>query len=391
MSILETLFPACVADKEGFLYYVTHSEHAIKRLDLKNYKVEYLDNPEGYIPKQWAGVDKILLDNDNLYLFEQNGQKLLEYSLLKKSSRCFDLKCNIFSCGSWAICTIHNHVIWAFPSYANKVIKIDLINGKVEERTFADIDYSFNQKDELFISCGKEIEISYKLFSCGCKIDNEIWLFTERKPFFLKYDLSKDIYEKSSLPVMIRSCVWALYRKYVLYILSAEGKLYCWDVFNNRAELLFDSGKRYPYYNRFIVTDTNIWLIPFFGEDIYVIDLKTKRKSKYSRYPKDFCYRIEAERSKYFEYCEDKNNYYFAMHSANYLLIIEKDSGAGRWLKPIEPQLEERAAYYIRNYGMNFCEFMWDLKDWIRICTDKYNVYKNNKNIGKNIWKTIRD
>ncbi len=331
------------------------------------------------------------MDNDNLYLFEQNGERLLEYSLVNKSSRYFELKCNIFSCGNWTICAVYNHMIWAFPSYANKVIKIDLEKGKIEEneKLCPDINYNFNQEDEFLISYGKEIGFPYKLYSSGCRIDNEIWLFAERKHFILKYDLSKDIYEKYSFPVTIGSCVWALHRNGIFYILTIEGNIYSWDFLNNRVELLVETENRYPYYSKFVITDTNIWLIPLFGADIYLIDLKSKRKSIYTDYPKDFSYYIDAARSKYSEYTEDEDNYYFAMHCANYLLIIEKKTGVGHWIKPIEPELSEKAAYYIKSRGIYFHEFFWDLKDWIRICAGKSKIYEISENIGNTIWTAM--
>lgn len=393
MDILYTLFPACITDQKGSLFYVTHSEHAIKRLNLKDGKAEYLDNPAEYVPLQWAGVDKLLLNNENLYLFEQDGKRLLEYSLTEKRGRCFDLNSDIFVCGSWAICAVYNQKIWAFPSYENKVIKVNLINGSIEDKEdlCSDINYNFNRRNELFLLHGNEIEIPYKLYSCGCRIGDEIWVFTERKQLVIKCNISRDEYEVLSIPDEIKGCIHAIWKKGIFYILSTEGNVYSWDFLNNRVQQLVDWGVKYPYYSKFVITDKNIWLIPFFGEDIYIVDLETKRKSKYSNYPEDFSYCCtEAERSKYFEYTEDDENYYFAMHCANYLLIIKKENGLGYWVKPTEPTLEKRAEYYIKNHGINFSESTWELKDWIRIPKNKININGRIEETGNQIWMTMR-
>ena len=92
MNHLKTLFPACVTDNKGNMYYVTHVEHAIKELDLKTRRTRYIGNPGSYIPREWSGVDKIVFHNEKLYLFEQSGKEVMEYSLLEKTSRFFDLK-----------------------------------------------------------------------------------------------------------------------------------------------------------------------------------------------------------------------------------------------------------------------------------------------------------
>lgn len=346
----KNLFPACITDDNEKLYYVTHVEHAIKELDLKNLKSRYIDNPENYVPTEWIGVDKLLIAQNALYLFEQNGKRLLEYSLSNKSSRCYKLKYGMFDCDNWAICVIYNNMIFAFSSFANIVTKIDLKNGRVEEKEelCSNISYVFQAEKSYTYSKDAELEIPHKLYSCGCEIDHNVWLFTERKGVVLNYELSTGNCTQYSLPRNINGCTHAMWSEGIFYILSTEGNLYSWNIIDDKTEMIFDSKGRYsyPYFGKIAVTDTNIWMLPCLGEDICIVNLKNGRNNIYSEYPKDFNYFEECERSKYFGYSDDKDKYYFAMHSANYILVIEKASGKGKWLRPIEPNLNEKIRYY---------------------------------------------
>lgn len=65
MNHLKTLFPACAIGDDGMLYYVTHIEHAIKVLNLRNGKIRYVDIPEVYNPTEWQGVDHLFVNRNN--------------------------------------------------------------------------------------------------------------------------------------------------------------------------------------------------------------------------------------------------------------------------------------------------------------------------------------
>lgn len=93
---------------------------------------------------------------------------------------------------------------------------------------------------------------------------------------------------------------------------------------------------------------------------------------------------------KYYGYCENSKFYYFAMHSGNYILSIEKESGKEKWLKPIRI-LEKRAIYNRNNHWKSVCELkelLWEISKLKEITT-------NNKAIGlitgKKIWEEVEE
>ena len=76
------------------------------------------------------------------------------------------------------------------------------------------------------------------------------------------------------------------------------------------------------------------------------------------------------------------------MHSANYILIIEKSSGKGVWLKPEEPSLEEKIDYYRKNKFENYEEMDFGLEGFFMIIEKKTDVIGNicKNQIGNYIW-----
>lgn len=396
MNHLKTLFPACVTDKKGTMYYVTHAERAIKELDLETQKVRYIGNSGSYIPREWIGVDKILIHNEKLYLLEQSGKAAMEYSLLEKTSRIFDLKYCMHNCDNWGVCAVYNGTLFLFPCFSNQLIKVDLKgNGAVEkEELCPDIDFVYMQENSRGISKGGEFSIPHRLYSCGCQVDSDIWLFTERKGIVLKYDLQTGTNIQCMLPENIDGCIHAVWKEGLFYILSTEGSVYSWNPSDGKAEILFDSRNRYPFpcFYKIAVTDTNIWILPCFGEDILIVDLSDGNERVYSAYPKDFYYYEDPNMSKYFGSFEDDVNCYFAMHSANYILIIEKKTGQEKWLKPVEPELHEKVGYYKDYDTEEYEEADLGLKGLFMLLDEKKcgADKAKGKNTGKIMWDKVR-
>lgn len=336
-SHFETMFPNCVPDGRGFLYYVTQSEHAIKKLDLRKMESEYMLHPDGYDPEEWGGVGSFIYHDDKIYLFEQRGRWLMEYSPADQAGRRFDLDCCINNYDNFAACVLHDGIVFAFASYADKVVKINLASSAIEseEGLCPGINYIFGRDKCVCSLNGTGTEIAHSLYSCGCRIGNDLWLFMQRKPFVIKYSLPEQTHERLNLPVEIPGCIHAVWKESLFYILSAEEKVYAWNPADSHADILFDGREinQHPYFGKIAVTDANIWMLPMFGNDIHIVSLEDKKADTYCGYPEDFCYDDDPKKQRYYGCCEDGENYYFAMCSANYMLIIGKADGTGEWAR----------------------------------------------------------
>ena len=79
-----------------------------------------------------------------------------------------------------AACTIYDNTLFIFHSFANRVVKINLDSGKIvsKKELCPNIDYIFNREKDSYCVSGKKIDVFHKLYSCGCQVNNDIWLFT---------------------------------------------------------------------------------------------------------------------------------------------------------------------------------------------------------------------
>lgn len=217
-----------------------------------------------------------------------------------------------------------------------------------------------------------------------------MWLFQRSGELVVEYDLESDTWREFELSIRIRECVHVTVYAGYMYILSAEGKIYRWNRKDNIAEEIADcrSTSRMDFvFSRIAVTDKGIFLLPLYGEEIFYIDLKTKNVKKYDSYPEDFRY-CELSWSKYYGYCEDDNQYYFAMRSANYILTINKRDGIEKWVKAKLSSYEEYKKVYFSYNRKLLCETEYSIEDILSYMKKEYVEKQCRKNIskGEKIW-----
>jgi len=354
------------------------------QIDIEKGAIRYFDDPIGYHPKEWSGTDRIFWKESNMILLEQNGKRLLKYSLLKNECQYFDINCDDYICCNFAGAVLSNQDMYLFSRYRDSVLKIDLNTGyvKKKEKLCPDIEYEFNEKEV----------IPHMLFSCGCQIENHMWLFTESKGIAVDYDIEKEQAERHILPKTIESCSWAEYRNGLFYILSKEGKFYEWSSEKDTEPQICDFGpeRGYPYFGLMLITGKQLWMLPLLGEKICIVDLETEKHKEYSGYPEDFSYHAPESWGKYISCCDDEKNYYLAMHSGNYILSINKKNGKERWIKPGEINEESKIDFILRNKrGKEEYEGdPYDIADFMRYLKMDYKIQEKitGKSTGKLIW-----
>lgn len=379
---LYKLFPACTI-KDNTLICVTDCEHIFETIDINSGKIEYLDDPEGFDFQGWSGTDSILIYGERLFLLEQNGEHLMEYVPSENRAQYINLKCNDFVCSNFAGATIYNNKIYIFPRFRNSIFKIDFNGVVIEEKLCQKLSYSFNQKEEL----------PHMLFSCSYQIENHIWIFTENDRLILDYDLNQEKFQEYMLPKVIGSCIQAVYEDRSFYILNSEGKVYLWSLEQKREQLLYDPGqeKEYPYYRTIIIAGGKLWILPFLGEHIMVINLKTQDCKKYNDYPSDFHYNAPDNWSKYNTYCDDQRCFYFAMHSGNYILVIDKENGLEHWIKPHEDSFTKKIFIYSRRKKIIPEYVVGEIKDYLDFLKEEKYIEEKNQRFynGEFIWNSL--
>lgn len=383
---LRSLFPTC-AVVNNKLFYLTDVEHIFEIVDVKNGMVKFMDDPQGYVPGEWTGTDSILRDKKNFFLLEQNGKRIMKYS--PSDYRCLYININLndYVCSNFAGATIYNEWMYLFPRYRDGIIKVDLNSVSLENkgRLCPDIKYKFDEKEE----------IPSALFACSYQIENHMWIFTEKAGIVVDYDIAEEKFDRYTLPKTIKSCVRVEYMNGLFYILTMEGKIYTWSPDKQLEQKLYDLGqeKEYPYFGTIVIANEQIWVLPLYGKDVCVIDMKTGKHIIYNNYPIGFSYYAPENWGKYYSYCTNGDYYYFAMHSGNYILTINKKSGQEQWIKPTEIK-EEKKNFYLRNHNrdkLNHENLYFDMSDFLKVyykksCTQEKRM---ENNIGLLIWSTV--
>lgn len=335
----DSLFSTC-ALAQGKMFSFTSFKRIPIVWDFNTRKITILNDLENYDPA--FNADDMLSFENNIFVLELNGKRLMKLDVKEKKCSYFHIDCNSKYWGNYAALAYYEKSIYIFPIYAEGLVKIDLKTGKVQKIKELYSHASECKKDE-------KQEDEFYFFWCGCQYGNKVWLFQRNGNWVVSYDMESDTWEEYELSVCMKECAHvAAYAEYI-YILNAGGEIYRWDMKSNILEKIVDCGsinKTDFSFSRIVVTDKRIFLLPSISEEILYIDFNSQNIEKYDSYPEGFRYCGPEEWSKYYGYCEDNDHYYFAMRSANYILIINKRDGTEKWVKANLPFYEEYKRVY---------------------------------------------
>ena len=376
----EALFSTC-ALTQGKLFSFTSSKRIPTIVDLHTGKTTLLNDLLNYDPA--FNADDMLSFENDIFILELNGKRLMKFNVKERNCSYFNIDCDNKTWKNYAAFAYYGNNIYVFPVYTDGVIKIDLKKERVQKKKELYLHISEYKKD-------KKQDGEFTFFWCGCQSGSIVWLFQRSGELVVEYDLESDTWREFELSIRIRECVLVTVYAGYMYILSAEGKIYRWNRKDNIAEEIADcrSTSRMEFvFSRIAVTDKGIFLLPLYGEEIFYMDLKTKNVKKYDSYPEDFRY-CELSWSKYYGYCEDDNQYYFAMRSANYILTINKRDGIEKWVKAKLSSYEKYKKVYFSYNRKLLCETEYSIEDILSYMKKEYVEKQCRKNIskGEKIW-----
>lgn len=374
------LFPTCVVKQDKIIAFTSYMKLPIAE-DIHTGNMELLDRAEGY--DMHFAADYMLNENSDIYVLELNGKRLMKYNINDKKCHYIDIECNSKQWDNYAAFSKYGKHLYVFPRYLDELIIIDSETGTVQR------DKSLYLKMENY---KKQDDFSY--FWCGCQSGKIVWLFPKRGNWAAAYDMEHNRWEEYSLSVDINCCVHVMQYTDKLYILSSEGKIYCWNMKDKQVEEMADCSStdiEGDIFGRIAVTDKNIFLLPAIGESIFCIELQTREIKKYESYPDGFKYCGPKEWSKYHGYCEDDENYYFAMRSMNYFLIINKKTGKEKWIEPTIPCYEEFINKYIRDNEL-LGEVVVDIQDMLGYLQEDAvdRQHRNCSLFGEDVWQKVK-
>lgn len=366
------IFPACDV-KDNYLYCVTLKEHILEKIDLATYEIEYLDGMDGYSIQERKTVDLVRINGDYIYLFEYDGMRIIQVQ--PESGRTNIIHVCEEENGGYASVEFYKNKMYLFPQLKNQIIVINLETG--EKSCFY---YDAGQADTKW-KLG-EHELDKRICSAAYMQEENIYLFSEINNKAVKYSIADGKIEYIPLPYVENGCISVQRKEDACYLLDGSGRICAADKNLGGGSVIIDTEKECPYFGEFVIAGNFVWMLPWFGNEIRICNRKETKV--YTDYPEDFRYFKAKTHSQFYRYCEDDKNYYFAMHAANYLLIISKESSEGQWMK-----LKENCQTYLKYLGGMVRESRFGLDDFLENLQRK-DIETNNKNcVGKSIWKEV--
>lgn len=342
-------FSACVK-KGDDIYFPTRYGNFYMKLNLITKRTEYIDFEVDDKEVSLGIADYIDMEDNVIFQFNLDGRYVLLFDLDSKQIKKIDVDCQSKGWGNYLFCTYYDEKLFIFTKYKHTIAIINLKNNQV----ICD--------DKI---CKYICENDLPDLSAACKVNDQIWLFSNDGKKVVSYNLSTHKEKWYELPLKINQCRHCIYRNKKFYILDNKGNIYVWD--KKQEYLLFSIPNAKPEeYGRIVATDKNLVVLPALGESIYIYDFSKNEIQRNVNYPLHFKYSIQSEWSKYYGFCEDENNYFFAMRLSNYLLKIKKQDGTIEWISPVIPDLRETIDRCKRYSNNTYLEGMISLSEYIK-------------------------
>lgn len=279
----------------------------------------------------------------NLAAVDMLGEKIFIYDVKSGSWSDLNIDCHQNEWGNILNVFAFGECVYIVPGYREHIVRVNTTTKKVSR-----------------LNCPfmKQMDSQY-MFTCIK--ENTLYLFdgTGGNAFILNIETGKyRSIEKTGISGEIASVQFDHVKDRFL-ILYGSGKVKEWKEQGNVSATIIEGIEKTgsKYFAEFVITDQNIWILPALGKDIYVYFYADKTLKRYEKYPEGFSY---LNYEGYYRFLSGRirtyqDKMYFGMHSANYLLCIDRKTGAEKWFYPEVPTMGE--AYFFRQcHGLYLME-----------------------------------
>lgn len=319
-------------------------------------------------------MDYMTCKNKKLYCLQSDGVAIKIYDLVKEKCKSIAVDCSHIRWNNFSeICEIGDS-LYIFPRYFKKIIEIN-----TKEDVVRPIVFEYNEKQICW--------------TCSCKIEDNIYIFPHTGNAVLVFNIGTKkcniiYFEDTFLEVV--SCVAD---GETIYLLNKNGSIYLINIKYRsikEVSIMMNGKASSETYNRILLTDKSIVLLPSLADDIKILDKEFNNIERYNEVPVDLNYCKDIIRAKYYGCCED-DDYYYLLGVSNYLLKIHKKSGEFVWIRLQIPPVGEWLKKLEENGITEFGEKKYTLEAFVNNIskTNSKEIVEKNL-VGSNIWKKIK-
>lgn len=365
------------------IYFFTELENVFMQIDMKTWKIKYLDKFLEY-NLYFGRADKLQTINNKIYKLSLDGRYVEEFSL--KDERYKKIEIGIYDkpWRNFVAFEYWNQYLFIFPKGERQVIRINTDDYRVERIKLCNKEESTTKK---FLG----YSVSYR-----CK--NEIWLFETINNWIHIYNMESNMVRLRAFPDGIGECLNVCEFRNYFYFLTLDNQIYSWNIENNSLILLWDGEKYYGikyYFGEILCTQQKLLLMPALGEDIVVLDYEKGNSTIMNKYPENFYY-FNIKWAKYINYFCDTEYIYYPMRSSDYLALINRCSGEIEWKKLVPPSKKDKKLNMQIKCQRQYLtipddvEFVDSLLYLTRNVMNKSIFGTNRGSIGSEIWNHMK-
>lgn len=307
----------------------------------------------------------------NMYVLDMTGQYLIKYDIDTYESSCYEIDCLHSADGNFAFMGVRDNNMYIFTREAGKLVVFDAGKEEVKIVAYPDVEK------------GRYI--------CGCKMGDSFFIFPQDGGQVLEYVAGDNIWRVRRLQESLKRCVHVAVSDDKIFILLADGTVFQWDVKNENLKKIDYDLQVYTGQDtagRICCVKDYIIILPSLAQDIIRIDRNSYRADVHRDYPPDFVYDPDRKQwSKYYGYCENDTEYYFACRTNEYILKVEKQNGKFSWIKS---QVDEWEFEKVRLEKESIIREKEGYLEWFITREEQQNTERKISDIGENIWETMQ-
>ena len=285
------------------IYFVTESEKLVIEMELPSFEVNVFN---GLMLEN--RVEFIGSCNNCLFAVDIAGKWICEINLENNKVFYYSLNCNRETVNNFCSISIFHNKIYIFMRHENNLYIFDCLSKKLvcEKLNICDDPY----------------------FIKSCRAGNKIYLFSIKYRNYYVYHLDNKKLEKNSLS--IEDELSGTYVKDDSIYLLSNNVVY--DLNNNYNVVAKIENEN--ILTKIVKVKNVMYFLPGLGSDIFKYNLENHTYEKLLEYPCDYQYDIPEGWGKFIGRVENETYIIWNMRSNNYFFIINKNSGAEKFVKP---------------------------------------------------------
>ena len=309
----ELQYSSCII-VNGYMYFYAVNIKAFVIWKIDSEHCEYLCELK-VGNKPISNIDIMLKFKNNIYMLDVSGNYLFCFSTEELSINMLKLPCHKEDYGNYAGAFIIDNQMILVTKELGKMVIINLIDFTIKE----------------------SINIGYGCI-CDCgKYENSVFVINDIGELKL-FDLIKKTFQVVPIQRLQIDGRGQVFDSTKYCFIDKESKLRVIDI-KTGVDLSSEDNSIINKDIAYILWANGKYIVlPSTSEDILVID--DYKKIIFNEYPKDFGY-VGKDAFKYWNYAEDDERYYLAQQAANYLVMIEKNTGEFSFRKVIMEPMKQ--------------------------------------------------